>query len=146
MKKRYKYFPLTNDICDEIIHSLPKHNPPSTHSELSTAPPSTLIHPPASSYVLQTANPNVCIISFSCPTDKYVSENLTLLRPHVELATNTDPFVILTPIFDTYRTLQSFLQLHSTDIQNLTLPTIHVNDFLKKLVLLETPPQLNSST
>ena len=87
----------------------------------------------------------MCINSFSCPTDKFVSEVLTLLRPHVELAPNTDRFVILPHFFDTYRTLQSLLQLHSTDIQNLTLSTIHVNDFLKKLILHETPPQLTSS-
>ena len=63
----------------------------------------------------------------------------------LNLPPNTDPFVLLTHIFDTYRTLQYLLQLHSTDIQNLTLSTIHVNDFLKKLILLGTPPQLTSS-
>ena len=73
------------------------------------------------------------------------SEILNLLRPHVEIAPNTDPFVILNHIFDTFRNLQSLLQLHSTDYQNLTLSTIHVNDFLKKLILLETPPQFTSS-
>ena len=144
-KKQYKYFPLTNIISDEILHSPPKHNPPSTHSELSSSPPPTLIHPPTSSFILQTAYPNVCINSFSCPTDKFVSEILTVLRPHVELAPNTDPFVILTHIFETYCILQSLLQLHSTDIQNLTLSTFHVNDFLKKLVLPETPPHIVSS-
>ena len=87
----------------------------------------------------------MCINSFSCPTDKFVSEILTILRPHVELALITNFFVILTLIFDTYRTLQSLPQLHSTDIQNLTLSTIHVNDFLKKSIILETPPQLTSS-
>ena len=76
---------------------------------------------------------------------KFVSELLTLLRHHVELAPNTDPFVILTNVFDTYRTLKSLLQLHSTDIQNLTLSTIQVNDFLEKFVLLVTPPQLIST-
>ena len=91
-------------------------------------------------------NHNVCINSFSCPTGKFVREILTLLRPHVELAPNTDPSVILTNIFDTYRTLQSLLQLHSTDIQTLILSTIHVNDFLKKLFLLETPPHFNTSS
>ena len=105
----------------------------------------TAIPPPSTSYVLQTTNPNVCINSFSCPTDKFVSEILTLLRPHVEIVPNTHPFVILNHIFDTFRNLQSILQLHSTDIQNLTLSTIHVNDFLKKIVLLETPPQFTSS-
>ena len=87
----------------------------------------------------------MCINSFSCPTDKFVSEILTVLRPHVELAPNTDPFVILTHIFETYCILQSLLQLHSTDIQNLTLSTFHVNDFLKKPVLPETPPHIVSS-
>ena len=136
LKKQYKYFSL--NVSDEIIQSLPKHTPPHNTSESSQAPTAT-IPPPSTSYVLQTANPNVCINSFSCPTDKFVSEILTLLRPHVEIAPNTDPFVILNHIFDTFRNLQSLLQLHSTDIQNLTLSTIHVNDFLKKLILLETP-------
>ena len=86
----------------------------------------------------------MCINSLSCPTDKFVGEILTLLRPHVELATNTDPFVILTHIVETYRTFQSLLQLHSIDTQNLTISTIHVTDFPKKLVLLETTPQLKS--
>ena len=80
----------------------------------------------------------MCINSFSCPTDKFVNEIFTLLRPHVEIALINDPFVILNHIFDTYRTLQ----LLSTDIQNLTLSTIHINDFLKKIILLET---LNST-
>ena len=147
LERQYKYFPSTNTISDEVIQSLPKHNPPYTGSELLTVPPPTFIHPPSSSYTLQTANPKVCIKSFSCPTDKFVREILTLLRPHVELAPNNDPFVTLTHIFETYQTLQSLLQHHSTDIQNLTVSTIHFNDFpKKKLVLLETPPQLGSST
>ena len=123
LKKQYKYFSLTSNISDGIIQSLPIHNPSSTFSEPSTVPPPTFIPPPASSYVLQTANPNVCINSFSCPINKFVSEILTLFRPHVEFA-------------PTHRTFQSLLQLHSTDIQNLTLSTNHVNDFLKKLILL----------
>ena len=139
MKKQNKYFSL--NVSDEILQTLPKHTPPNTVTESSQAPPPT-IPPQSNSYVL---HPNVCINSFSCPTDKFVSEILTLLRPHVEIAPNTDPFVILNHIFDTFRTPQSLLQLHSSDIQNLTLSTIHVNDFLKKLVLLETPPQLTSS-
>ena len=89
------------------------------------------------------ANPNVCINSFSCPTGKFVSEILTPLRPHFELAPNTDFSVILTHI--SYTSISS-IELHSTDIQNLTLSTVHVNDFLKKRVSLETPPQLSSST
>ena len=64
---------------------------------------------------------------------------------HVEIDPNTDPFVFLNHIFDTFRNLQSLLHLHSTDLQNLTLSTIYVNDFLKKLVLLETPLQFTSS-
>ena len=137
LKKQYKYFSL--NISDEILQSLPKHIPPITVSESSQTSSST-IPPPSNSYTLQTANPNVCINSFSCPTDKFVSEILNLLRPHVEVAPNTDTFVILNHSFDTFRNLQSLLQLHSTNIQNLTLSTIHVNDFLKKLILLETPP------
>ena len=142
LKKQYKYFSL--NISEEILQTLPKHTPPNTVTESSQAPPPP-IPPQSNSYVLQTTNPNVCINSFSCPTDKFVSEILTLFRPHVEIAPNTDSFVILNHIFDTFRTLQSLLQLHSSDIQNLTLSTIHVNDFLKKLGLLETPPQLTSS-
>ena len=138
LKKPYKYFSL--NVSDEILQSLPKHTPPNTTSEPSQP---TSIPPPSTSYVLQTTNPNVCTNSFSCPTDKFVSEILTHLRPHVEIAPNTDLFIHLNHIFDTFRNLQSLLQLHSTDIQNLTLSTILVNDFLKKLVLLETPPQLN---
>ena len=130
LKKQYKYFSL--NVSDEILQPLPKHIPPSSVSETSQVPSSTTIPPLSNSYTLQTANPNVCIISFSYPTDKFVSEILNLLRPHVQVAPNTDPFVILNHIFDTFRNLQSLLQLHSTDIQNLTLSTIHVNDFLKK--------------
>ena len=85
LKKQYKHFSLTSNISDEIVQSVPKHNPPSTISEPTTVPPPTFLPPPASSYVLQTANPNVCINSFSCPTDKFVSEILTRLRAHVEL-------------------------------------------------------------
>ena len=59
---------------EEIIQSLPKHNPPSTISDPTTVPPPTFLPPPASFYVLQTANTNVCINSFSCPTDRSVSE------------------------------------------------------------------------
>ena len=140
LKKQYKYFSL--NVTDEILQSLPKHTLPNPTSEPSQT---TSIPPQSTSFVLQTANPNVCINSFSCPTDKFVSEILTLLRPHVEIAPDTDPFVILNHIFETFRNLQSLLQLHSADIQNLTLSTIHINDFLKKLVLLETPPQFTSS-
>ena len=32
LKTQYKYFPLANNISDEIIQSLPKHNLPSTIS------------------------------------------------------------------------------------------------------------------
>ena len=102
---------------------------PSTDS--STAPPTAIVPPIPSSYVLQTVNPNICINSFSCPTDKFVTEILNLLRPHIEPFPNTDPFVILNHIFDTYVTLQS--------IQFLTLSTVHVNEFPNKLVLLQTP-------
>ena len=110
LKKQYKYFSL--NISGEVLQTLPKHTPPNTTSEPSQT---TIIPPSSNSYVLQTTNPNVCINSFSCPTDKFVSEILTFLRPHVEIAPNTDPFVILNHIFDTFRNLQSLLQLHSTD-------------------------------
>ena len=71
---------------------------------------------------------------------------LNLLRPHIEPSPNTDPFVILNHIFDTYRTLQNLLQLHSNDIQPLTLSqytsrTLSKNLFFFKLhyslILLE---------
>ena len=77
------------------------------------------------------------INSISCPTDKFITEILNLLRPHVEHSPNTDPFVIFYHIFGTYQNLQNLLQYHSTDIQTLTLSTIHVNDFRKKSVVLE---------
>ena len=48
-------------------------------------------------------------------------------------------------IFDTYRFLHNPLQLHNDDIQTLTLPSIHVNDFLKKHVRLETRTQFAQS-
>ena len=51
------------------------------------------------SYVLQTANPNVCIHSFSFSTDKVVTKILSLLCPHIELSPSTDPFLILLIIF-----------------------------------------------
>ena len=82
LKKQYKYFSL--NVSDEILQTLPKHTPPNTVTESSQAPPPT-IPPQSTSYVLQTANPNVCINSFSCPTGKFVFEILTLLRPHVEI-------------------------------------------------------------
>ena len=87
---------------------------------------------PPPSYVLQSVNSNVCINSFSCSTGNFVTEILYLLRPHVELSSNTDSFVILNHIFDTYHNLQNLLQLHGTDIQTLTLSTIDVSDFLLK--------------
>ena len=96
--------------------------------------------PNTSSYVLQTVNLNVGINSFSCPTDKLVTETFTLLHPYVEIAPINDPFIILTHTFEEYQSLQYLLQLHTNDIHALTLSTIHVNDFLNTLVLLETPP------
>ena len=138
LKKRCKYFSL--NVSDEILQSLPKHTPLNNVSESSQALSSS-IPPNSNSYVLQTANPNVCINSFSCPTDKFVSKILTLLRPHVEIAPNTDPFVLLNHYFDTFRNLQSLLQLHSTDIQNLKhylqfmLTTFLKNLFYLKLLL-----------
>ena len=114
-------------------------------SPLPLPPSPTFMQQPPPSYVLQTVNPIVCINSFSCPTDNFVTGNLNLLRPHVELSPNTDPFFIPNHDFDTYRNLQNLLQLHSTDIQSSTLSTIHVNDFLEKLVLLETFSQIKNS-
>ena len=73
----------------------------------------------------------------SLDTDKILTEILNLLRPHIEPSLNTDPFVILNHIFHTYRTLQNLLHLHNNDIQFLTLSSIHVTDYLKKLVLLQ---------
>ena len=64
---------------------------------------------------------------------------VTPLHPHVEIA-EVDLFVILTHIFETYRTLQNFLQFHTNGIHTLTLSTLHINVFLKKLILLGTPP------
>ena len=97
------------------------------------------------SYVLKSVNPKVNINSFPCPTDKFITEILNLLRPHVEHSPNTDPFVIPNHMFDTYQDLQNLFQLHSTDIQTLNLSAIHVNDFFKKLVPLETPTHITTS-
>ena len=100
-------------MTDETNKALPKFVAPSTNLEFSTVRPPTFIQQPPSSYVLQTVNPNVCINSFSCPTNKFVTDILGIHRPHVELSPNTDPFFILNHIFDTYRNLQNLLQLHS---------------------------------
>ena len=101
---------------------------------------------PPPSYAVKTPNPNVYTNSFSCPADKFNTEILNLFRSHVEHSPDTDPFVILNHIFDTYPNLQNLLRLQSTDIQTLTLSTNQVNDFLRKLVvLLETPTQLTNS-
>ena len=86
------------------IKVLPKHVPP-TSLELSTVPHPTFIQQPPPSYVLKTVNPNVYINSFSCPSDKLITEILNLLRPHVEHSPKTDPFVILNHIFDNYQNL-----------------------------------------
>ena len=51
-------------------------------------------------------------------------------QPHVELSPNSDLFVILNHIFDTYRNLQNHLQHHNADIQTSAISTIHVNDCL----------------
>ena len=143
LKKQYKYFPNTHKNAEENDSALPKHVPPAT--DPSIAPPTTVVPQIPSSYVLLTVNPNVCINSFSCPTDKFVTEILNLFRPHVAPSPNIDPFVILNYVFDTYRNLQNLLQLHNIVYQCLTLSTIHVNDFLKELVLLQTPTLPTSS-
>ena len=145
LKKPYKYFPATNKIPDEMNKALPKHVPSSTNLEILTVPLAAFIQQPPPSYVLQSVIPDVCINSFSCPTDKLNTEISNLLRPHVELSPNTDPIGILNDFVDTYCNLQSLLQLRSTDIQTLTLSTIHVNDFLKNPVLLETPHQITNT-
>ena len=64
VKKQNKYFSI--NVSDEILQTFPKHTPHNTTSELSHT---TAIPPPSTSYVLQTTYPNVCINSFSCPTD-----------------------------------------------------------------------------
>ena len=92
-----------------------------------------------SSYIFQTVNSIVCINSFSCPTDKFVTNVFTLLRPHVETAPTFDPLASLTRIFDTYRrTLQTLIQLHFNDIHTRTMSTLHTNDVFKILIHLET--------
>ena len=144
MNKQYKYFPATTNIPDETNKALPKQILSYTNLELTTVPPPTFVQQPSPSYVLQTVDPTVCINTFSCPTDKFVTGSLNLLRPHVELSRDTDPFVILNHIFETYRNLQNLLQLHRTDFQTLTPSTIQLNDFLKTLVLLETLQIANS--
>ena len=124
-----------------INKKLPKFVPPSPNLEVSTLPAPIFVQQTPPLYIIQTVNSNDCINSFSCPSDNFFTEIFYLLRPHIELSPNTDPFVILNHIFDTYRNLQFLLQLRSTDIRYLILSTNHVDDFLKRLVLLETPPK-----
>ena len=166
LKKKLELFPATTNIPDEIHKALPKPIfPSSTILEISIVPPPTFIQPhlppkfspligtthpnarsPPAFHVLQTVNPNVSINSFSCQTDKFVTEILNLLRPHVELASTTDTSVISNYNFDTYRNLQNLFQLHNNDIQTLTLSTVHVNDSLKTLVFLGTPTHFSNSS
>ena len=98
-------------ITEEFINALPKQVSLCTDS--SIAPPTAVVPPISSSYVLQTVNPNVGLNSFSCPTDKIVTEILNLLRPNIEFSPNTDPFVMLNHVFDTDRTIQNLLHLHN---------------------------------
>ena len=98
----------------------------STALEISDVPPPTFFNRPP------------LILSF-------VTEILILLRPSVELVRTADPFVVLSIFFDTHRTLQNILQLHTKDIQTLTFSTIHVNDSLKKRVFFDTLTQFTSS-
>ena len=57
--------------------------PSSTNLDISVVSHPTFIQQPPSSYLSQIVNPNVCNNSFSCPTDKYVTETLSLFRPLV---------------------------------------------------------------
>ena len=130
-KKQYNYFPAISNCPDEIKKALSKHLPPSMNLEISIVLLPTFLQQPFPSYViLQTVNPNVCINSSSSPTNESVTKILNLLRPHVELSPNSDLFVILNHIFDTYRILQNHLQHHNADIQTSAISTIHVNDCL----------------
>ena len=63
LNKQYKYFPSTQNITEKIQNALPKHIPSST--DFSNAPPTAIVPPIPSYYVLQTVNTNVCINSFS---------------------------------------------------------------------------------
>ena len=81
-----------------------------TAHEMALLPPPMFIQLPSPAHVLRTVNPKICMNSFSCPADKFVTKILNLLSPHVELGPTTDPFVILNHIFDTYRTRQIILQ------------------------------------
>ena len=113
MEKQAKFFPAKTNIPDAINKALHKHVTPSTNLDISTStvPPSTtFMQQPPPSRVLQTVNPNVCTNSFSYPTDKLVTEISNLLRPHVQISLNTDPFVIVD------RAFQNLLQLHWTNI------------------------------
>ena len=54
-------------------------------SELSTVPSPAFSHPRASSYILQTVNPNVCINSFSCRTDNLLAKSSLSFVPTLNL-------------------------------------------------------------
>ena len=124
LKKQYKHhvlinddFPATINIPDEIKKPLLDLVPLSSSTlGFSTVPPPIFIQQP-SSYVLHTVNTNISINSFPRPNEKFVTEILNCLRQHVELAPTTDPFAILSHIFETYRNLQSLLQFHNNNIQ-----------------------------
>ena len=69
LKKLYKYFSTTHSITEEIRNDFPKSIPPSTDS--SIAPPTAIVPPIPSSYVLQTVNHSVCKNSLSCPMTNF---------------------------------------------------------------------------
>ena len=98
-------------------------------------------HLPPTSYVLQTVNPNVCINTFSCPTDKFVTEILNLLHRHVQLSPAKSSFVILNHLFDTYHTLQKFLQQIATITKTHFIYDTCKIFSQKELILLEVPSQ-----
>ena len=113
-----------NKALPELFH------PSSTNFDITTVPHPTFIQHAmhlSSSHAIQTVNSNVCINSFSCPTDNFDIEILYLFCPHVEIFPTKTPFVIHNHIFDTDRNLQKLSQLHINDIQTLTLYTFHVN-------------------
>ena len=73
----------------------------------------------SSAFVLHIISSNVCTNSFSCPIDKFV-DFFSLMRPHAEMAPNTDPFTNSTRFFEIFPSLQHIYQFHGTEINDLT--------------------------